>query len=112
MSIGNYMMNQKTLKMFANDTDTVIHYSLEEAKQLVYETHGYDQENSLDRECIEQMGWHEVPEDSIVPLRVDPGDDLWVCPNEPQFQSGYTIRKTAAEWCAEMGVCFFGSTEY
>lgn len=108
------MMNQNTkkLRMFSNDTESVIHYSLEEAKQLVYDTHGFDEEDSLDRECVEQMGWHEVPEDSVVPLLVDKDDDLWVYANEPQFQGGYTVRKTAAEWCEELGVCFFGSTEY
>lgn len=98
------MMVVKELKMFSNDTDSVIHYSLEEAKELVYDIYGFNEEDSLDRECIEQLGWHEIPKDSIVPLLMEKGDE--------DYPDGGLIKKTVEEWCNELGVCYFGGTEY
>lgn len=62
------------MRLFSNDIYAVIAESVAEAREIVTnDVHGYtcsyEDLSSYEREEVDYMGWHEVPEDSDFTLR-------------------------------------------
>lgn len=80
-----------TLKVWANDVvDWVIAESPEDADSVCLEHIGYPPDDPYE--------WTELSMDSVITLHMDDGRG--------------TVEKTCADWIAEQGRCFLGSTEY
>lgn len=83
------------LRMYTDNTDTVIATSAEDALLVWAETHGdgYNDEHEGDW----ALNWSQIPDDKPVTLSY-PAEDA--------------ATMTAAEWCAKDGRGFWGSTEF
>lgn len=93
------------LRVFTNDTDTVVAADLADAQRVVEAHYGvtFEQEGwSLDE-------WCEVPGDKLITIR-DDDRVIW----RPVGDTGSDGRetKTAAEWAMSNGRGFLCSTEY
>lgn len=83
------------LKVWANDVvDWVIAASPEDCNQVCSEHTGQLLAEVLESEYV----WRALPLDRVIPLHMDDGRG--------------TVEKTCAEWTAEQGRSFLGSTEY
>jgi len=97
--------NPGELKMFTNGIDTVIAYSVEDARAVVLEWSGCDDEGA------EGDGWRELDPDGKFTLElVDVFPDAIPVGLPPNAR--ILAKAPVRDWIAKHGRCFFASTEW
>jgi hypothetical protein len=90
------------MRVFTNDTDTVVAIKLEDVPDWLLEQYGGDVED------YETKDWEEVPPDRYITIWCDADGD----PTEPEEDGATEIMRTAAEWAALRGAGFLCSTDF
>ena len=93
------------LRMFTNDTDTVIAKDVDDAWVVWSEHTGEDRE---DYDDPYGWSWKEMPGTEELSIWCDSAGD----PDTPESDGVELMAKTVAEWIAAQGRGFLCSTEY
>lgn len=96
-----------TLKVWTNDTDTVIAEDLADVRKIIEEMYGSWEE--FDRE-----DWHAYPDDRVLRIVDDEGDlrERGFATTTNPLTGHEVVARTCAEWIASEGRGFLCSTEY
>lgn len=82
----------RKLSCFTNDYDTVVAYSVEDAKEIC----------KVQCDCVEdEIEWQEIPDDEVLKIDVN-----------GSYNPEDLVSKTAKEWAEENGRGYLCCTEY
>ena len=85
------------MRVFTDDTDTVVAADLADARKVWEEHHG----STFEQEMMSLEDWSEVPEDEVITICNFHGNG-----------SDDKVTRTASEWAAQNGRGFLCSTEW